>query len=70
MPSHSRLLAALALIASPVAGLTAQSFAGTVLIEDRPADPGTYVQVVVFRADRSFTVVATRPSARAGAIGS
>jgi hypothetical protein len=56
MLRHSRLVAALALAVSPVATLTAQSFAGTVLIENRPADPGTSVQVVVFRADRSFTV--------------
>lgn len=56
MPLHSRVVAVLALVALPVAELTAQSFAGTVLIEGRPADPGTYVQVVVYRADRSFTV--------------
>ncbi|HSB54346.1 MAG TPA: hypothetical protein VLD58_08315 [Gemmatimonadales bacterium] len=56
MPLPSRLAAALALVALPVAELPAQSFAGRVLIEDRPADPGTYVQVVVYRADRSFTV--------------
>lgn len=56
MPSYSHLVAALGLVALPVTGVTAQSFAGTVQIEDRPADPGTYVQVVVFRADRSFTV--------------
>ena len=56
MPLHSRLVAALALVASPVATLAAQSFAGTVLIEGRPADPGTYVQMVVFRADHSYTV--------------
>jgi hypothetical protein len=55
MPLHTRLVVALALLASPAA-LTAQSFAGTVQIEQRPADPGTVVQVVVFRADRSFTV--------------
>lgn len=51
-----RPFAVLALVALPVARLTGQSFAGTVLIEDRPADAGTAVQVVVYRADRSFTV--------------
>lgn len=31
-------------------------FAGTVLIDGHPADPGTYVQIVVFRAGGGYTV--------------
>src|SRR5262245_37047034 len=52
----------------PLAPLSAQSFAGTVQIEGQlqPADPGTVVQAVVFRADRSFTICGDTTVAAAG----
>jgi hypothetical protein len=47
---------AIALVFLLAFGLDAQMLAGTVRIERQPADPGTYVQLVVYRANRSFTV--------------
>jgi len=65
MRLHSRLLAALGLVAAPVATLSAQSFAGTVLAELRPnhhMKPTPIIAVLLLSA--VSTAIAQQPSAR------